>query len=61
MKLKNLLTINAISALVYGLDELLIPEAMFSIYGVTHSPGRESLSAILWPYAHRHWPADIVR
>jgi uncharacterized membrane protein YfcA len=38
MKLSNLLIINAIIALIYGIGELLIPATMFSLYGVTHSP-----------------------
>ena len=38
MKLSNLLIINAIVALVYGIGELLIPATMFSLYGVTQSP-----------------------
>lgn len=39
MKLKSLLEINAVIALIYGIGELLFPETMSSIYGVTHSPG----------------------
>ena len=39
MKLSNLLVVNAIVALVYGIGELLTPATMFSLYGVTQSPG----------------------
>ncbi|MBW2560300.1 MAG: hypothetical protein JRE40_05515 [Deltaproteobacteria bacterium] len=39
MKLSHLLIINAIVALVYGIGELLAPATMFSLYGITDSPG----------------------
>jgi len=44
MTLKNLLIINAIIALVYGVGELLFPATMSSIYGVAYSPGVGLLS-----------------
>jgi hypothetical protein len=44
MKLKNLLIINAIIALIYGLGELLFPATMSAIYGVAYSPGVGLLS-----------------
>lgn len=39
MKLSNLLVINAIIALVYGIAFVLVPATVLSIYGMTPNPG----------------------
>lgn len=39
MKLKHLLVINAVIALVYGISYQLIPEKITLLYGVTTGPG----------------------
>ena len=39
MKLSNLLIINAILTLIYGIGFVLVPAAVWSIYGMTPSPG----------------------
>jgi len=44
MKLKHLLVVNAITALAYGLGEVLMPATLLSTYGITTGPG-ERLSA----------------
>ena len=47
MKLSNLLVINALVALVYGISYQLAPAAVLSLYGVTQGPG-EMLMARLF-------------
>ncbi len=41
MKLKNLLIINAIIALGYGISFVLVPKTVLSVYGMTESPSAE--------------------
>ncbi len=41
MKLSNLLVVNAIVALVYGISFVLVPATVLSIYGVTQGPAVE--------------------
>lgn len=41
MKLSNLLVINAIVALVYGISFVLAPATVLSLYGVTQGPGEK--------------------
>ncbi len=41
MKLSNLLVVNTIVALVYGISFVLVPATVLSIYGVTQGPAVE--------------------
>lgn len=43
MKLSNLLVINTIVALLYGISFVLVPATVLSIYGVTQGPAVELL------------------
>ncbi len=46
MKLKNLLVINAVIALVYGISYQLMPTTVLSLYGVTTGPGEIFMSRL---------------
>ena len=43
MKLSNLLVVNAIVALVYGISFVLVPATVLSLYGVAQGPAVELL------------------
>lgn len=46
MKLKHLLVINAVIALVYGISYQLVPTTVLSLYGVTTGPGEIFMSRL---------------
>ena len=46
MKLKNLLVINAVIALAYGISYQLVPTTVLSLYGVTTGPGEIFMSRL---------------
>jgi len=46
MKLSNLLVINALIALIYGISYQLAPTAVLSLYGVTQGPGATLLARL---------------